>query len=129
MRVDVYWNLHKKVWSIRHRGIVIQHLDSVFIADASFVVQPAGRAKVRKTGRKNVHAFVRGNLLEKFEIKNLQRVRYNPYQHDNFVDAETSKPVISSSQVYLNKDGKCFINFGGSNEDLTSCKTEKGSLL
>jgi hypothetical protein len=129
MRVDIYWNLHKKIWSIRHNGIVIEHLDNVFVEDVSFVVQPAGRRKVRKTRRKNVHAFVRGEIADKFEINNLQRVRYNPYQHTSFVDAETSKPIHSASQVFLSEEGKCFMNIGGDNESITSCQTEKGSIL
>lgn len=62
MRVDVYWNVHLKMYSIRSKGVVIGHAKAVLVRDAEFVVQPAGNAKVRATGRKVVHAFVRGHL-------------------------------------------------------------------
>lgn len=62
MRVEVYWNLHLKLFSIRSRGKVIGHASRVLVRDAEFVVQPAGNARVRETGHKVVHAFVRGQL-------------------------------------------------------------------
>lgn len=108
MKVEVYWNLHKNLWSVRHKGIVIQHTDTVFIKDAKFVVQPSGNAKVRKTKRKNVHAFVRGTLTEPFKIKDLKSIRYNPYKYTTFVVAESDKPIYNSDRVYLSKEGKCF---------------------
>ena len=63
-KVDVYKNLHKDIWSVRNRktGRVITHKKLVHVRDASFVVQPAGRNKVLAEKRKNVHAFVRGQL-------------------------------------------------------------------
>jgi hypothetical protein len=55
MRVQVYYNLHKRCLSVRHRGKVIKHAKSVILRDASFRVQPAGRERVLKQKRKNVH--------------------------------------------------------------------------
>jgi hypothetical protein len=63
MRVEVYYNLHKKCFSIRHKGIVISHANTVKLADVTFVVRKAGRERVLREKKKNVHAFVRGNLL------------------------------------------------------------------
>jgi len=77
------------------------------IAEATLVVQPCGNVQVRKTKRKNVHAFVRGFLLESFEIKDLQRIRYNPYKHTTFVRADTEQPVLKSDRVFLSAEGKC----------------------
>src|SRR5690554_3174807 len=62
MNVDVYWNVHKRLFSIRYRGVVVAHAREVLVRDASYVVQPAGREKVRDSGQKVVHAFVRGHL-------------------------------------------------------------------
>lgn len=67
MRVEVYWNLHKRCFSVRalegvDRGRVINHADKVLLRDVSFVVQPAGRKRAIRENRKNVHAFVRGTL-------------------------------------------------------------------
>ena len=60
MKVEIYYNLHKNVFSVRHKGRVIQHTSMAVIKDAEYVVRPAGRAKVLREGKKNVHAFVRG---------------------------------------------------------------------
>ena len=42
----LYWNLHKKKWSIQDRktGRVRQHVTALTMYDAKFVVRPAGQA-------------------------------------------------------------------------------------
>ena len=63
MRVEVYFNLHKKVFSVRSvmTGRVILHTDKVHISNPKFVVRKSGRDKVLRERKKNVHAFVRGD--------------------------------------------------------------------
>jgi hypothetical protein len=61
---EIYWNSHKKLFSVRNKGLVTDHVSSGFMKKPEFVVQPAGREKVLKTGQKNVHAFIRGEVLE-----------------------------------------------------------------
>lgn len=70
MKVFVYFNLHKKLFSIKalegsNKGRVIAHSSSVSLKDASCKVSEAGRQRVIKEKRKNVHAGVVGTLLEK----------------------------------------------------------------
>lgn len=98
LRVECYWNLHVGGFSVRslegdRKGRVIAHVPTVRLADATFTVQPAGRAKVLREKRKNVHAFVRGRWQQ--SLPDLVRwvVTYNPYKHDSFVDANTGAPV------------------------------------
>lgn len=108
MKVDVYWNLHKKTFSVRNRqtGLVELHSDLVEVFDATFVVQPAGREKVLETGRKNVHAFVRG-VLGGFIPENdvdywlPNEAKYNPFKRGTFVDAETGKPMLDEVELVL----------------------------
>ena len=59
-RVEVYRNLHNDKLSVRYGGKVVGHVDSIWLRDATFAVQPAGRDRVRREKKKNVHAFVRG---------------------------------------------------------------------
>ena len=61
-KVEVYWNLHKKIWSVRHKGRVVGHMKTVDLYNVEWVVQPAGRRRVLQEGRKNVHAFARGYI-------------------------------------------------------------------
>ena len=109
MRVEVYWNLHKKCWSVSHKGKVIDHAKSVYLQDVQWVVQPGGQARVRRQGRKNVHAFARGTLLDAntyfdchLEHSTLDvGVRYNPYLDNSFVTETIGEPVTKSRYAAL----------------------------
>jgi len=96
MRVEVYWNLHRKLWSVRHKGKVIAHVTSVQLENVLWVVQPAGREKVRREQRKTVHAFARGEFvcsstyypIQAYAIRSphaWHSVTYNPYMDNSFV--------------------------------------------
>ena len=95
-KVEIYRNLHNGTFSIRRNGKVVKHLlnwMTLHLQDVKFAVQPAGREKVRREGKKNVHAFIRGtvikaednNFSETFKEKCNLWVTYNPYQNDSFV--------------------------------------------
>lgn len=67
MRVQVHWNVHRRCFSVvalegPDKGRVVAHRRAVCVRDAEFVVQPAGHRRYLRTGRRNVHAFVRGRL-------------------------------------------------------------------
>jgi hypothetical protein len=115
-RVQVYYNLHKKCLSVRHKGIVIAHTREIVLTDAKFHVQPAGREKVLREKRKNVHAYVSGKLtiiLDEFgrTAKNIRafervlndskRVTYNPYKNKTFVDKSNNEIVNSAEVVHI----------------------------
>ena len=105
MRVEVYFNLHKKLFSVRDckTGRVVDRVCNIWIEDPEFIVRKAGREKVLREKKKNVHAFVRGrgiqNLLVEDASKILdhrehsQEVTYNPYKYDSFVTKHDAKPI------------------------------------
>lgn len=113
-KVEVYWNLHRKCWSLRSGGKVVSHETSVVIHGGELVVRPAGRKRVLREGKKNVHAFVRGNLhLTRpcTVIPNIsmfwEEVTYNPYKHETFVDRLHGHPRYRGRAVIMSKrDGK-----------------------
>ena len=114
MRVEVYYNLHKNVFSVRHKGKVIAWGNRVTIENPEYVVREKGRQKVLEEGRKNVHAFVRGTLsdINNFKFGKIQQrlsepreVTYNPYKYDSFVDGGTYQPVKKSKGARLIKKG------------------------
>ena len=109
-RVNVYFNLHKRLFSVTQGGIVQMHSDSLMILDARFLVGKAGQAKVRATGRKNVHAKVSGYVadfdlykLSKMVIKDHEwrKAYYNPYDTDTFVDYADRIPLYNADAVIL----------------------------
>jgi len=105
MRVEVYFNLHKKTFSVRSAksGKVLLHTDEVHIENPEFVVRQSGRNRVLTEGRKNVHAFVRGDATF-FRYTNrpmLDTLTYNPYKYVSFVDKKTKEPVYKASRAWL----------------------------
>ena len=105
MRVEVYFNLHKKTFSVRsaRSGRVLLHTDEVHIENPEFVVHQSGRNRVLSEGRKNVHAFVRGDdtFFRYTNRPTLDTLTYNPYKYVSFVDKQTEEPVYKASRAWL----------------------------
>ena len=114
---EVYRNLTRGDWSIREGGLVVAHRESVLIHKPRFVVQPAGRARVLREKRKNVHAFVRGsvcwNLAASWEsildrTPSWVPVTYDPYSEPTFTVVKTGAPVKSAEWALLAGNGKAY---------------------
>lgn len=103
LKVFVYFNLHKKVWSVRHNGKVIAHLNNLCLYNAQFKVSQAGRLRVIQEKRKNVHAGVFGTIIAKedYGYQADTQVTYNPYRFETFVTKQNSLPVFQSDIVYM----------------------------
>lgn len=107
--VDVYRNLNNDCYSIKSRetdtyGTVIAHRDRVCVENAEFVVREAGRDRVRSSGRKNVHAFVRGVVSDRMDVVGVD-VTYDPIQYDSFVVVDSEEPIRSAERVMLHEQG------------------------
>lgn len=111
MIVDVYFNLHKRTFSVRacegpNKGRVIAHLDTVYLTCPSFVVSAAGRERVRRERKKYVHAVVRGSLSDfcRFwqatSAVEFSEVSYNPYVNDTFV-TQSGDAVTAAGNALL----------------------------
>ena len=87
--VKVYWNLHRKCFSVQQDGLVKAHLNRVYLHDVQFKVSESGRQRVIKEQRKNVHAFaigiMDGNVESAIWDKDPVKVSYNPYKYSTFV--------------------------------------------
>ena len=102
-KVRVYWNLHRKCWSIQDckSGLVIDHKAWV-VLEGNFVVRKGGQKRVRQEGKKNVHAFAEGWypstwISPKHYHEEGREVTYNPYKNDTFVWKDTGDPVSEES--------------------------------
>jgi hypothetical protein len=106
MIVHVYRNLHKNKWSIKYKGKVIKHLDELVLINCVFRVQKAGRAKVLREKRKNVHAYVCGELTDITDTTICNTpAGYNPYKRDCFVNKIDNSKIEKSNTVCFLKDG------------------------
>ena len=101
-RVYVYYNLHRKIWSVRQSGNRVEHHKNICLRDVRYLVQPAGRKRVLKTGVKTVHAGLSGYMVDSVPVPVVSfDVTYNPFKYSTFVDVEDREPQEWSEYAYL----------------------------
>lgn len=89
------------------------HTSYICLQDVNFVVQPAGREKVLREQKKNVHAFVKGYMISARTMNRRNRdiewtmdaITYNPYKHPHFTCGEWE--VIHAELVDMDIDAEC----------------------
>lgn len=123
--VQVYRNLHRDCLSVRMKveqtytdsnGVVrrrkgwkvVAHLPAITIIEPRFKVSEAGRKRVIREGRKNVHAYVEGVVGTLDECRDGQRVYYDPFKFETFV-TELEWPIRKAAKAnILGKDVYCY---------------------
>ncbi len=103
MKVFVYFNLRRKLFSVRSvdTGLVIAHVTDIKLRDVKFKVSEAGRQRVLKSGVKNVHAGVQGIVDCDVQFSAYDRlVRYNPFKFATFVDGR-GRAVYQARVVHM----------------------------
>ena len=119
MLVETYFNLHKKLFSVRacegpDKGRVIAHRKAVCLLNVKFKVSEAGRQRVLKEQRKNVHAVMRGHwirnqtkakILKDKVLRQGADFTYNPYLMETFCVGigENRTPLHDALAVYVNQ--------------------------
>lgn len=116
IKVAVYFNLHKDLFSVMSRqgstyGKVLFHTDNIILSDVTFVVRPKGREKVIKDKRKNVHAFCYGyiDIKDKKEQTKGRLISYNPYKAAHFYYKDDLSKAEGSDKIKMevtNNKGK-----------------------
>lgn len=102
MKVFVYWNLHKGLWSVKalsgpDKGRVVARVDKLTLANVTTRVSEAGRQRVLRERKKNVHAGIVGytTITASFEDDLIQskgrQITYNPYKNSTFVYMDGSE--------------------------------------
>ena len=117
--VEIYRNLHKKCFSIRKNGKVVDYLyadQELHLVDVKFRVQPAGRERVRREKKKNVHAYVKGTVAplgglqrKKLFIICFQTACYEPYTMESFETFPDETPIFEAPHVIFKK-GKLYVS-------------------
>jgi hypothetical protein len=126
-KVRCYWNLHRNCWSVQDARTrkVIGHAAKVLLRDVTFTVSAAGRERVLREGRKNVHAFACGTLAAvdwldgplsgslfmcwgrgdqgyaRYAMTEGDRVSYNPRRADHFEAHPYGKRVDNAPMALL----------------------------
>lgn len=97
MKTRIYFNLHKRCLSLQEKvnsmWKVVRYAEEAILTNAEFKVSEAGRQRVLKEKKKNVHAVVVGECNGRRDYSTAKnQIFYNPYKAPTFVDAE-SNPV------------------------------------
>jgi hypothetical protein len=124
VKVMAYWNLHKGMWSVKalegpDKGRVIMRTEQVLLTDVESKVSEAGRQRVLRERKKNVHAGMVGQLVERTDHRwedfsnavqqvGLQ-VTYNPYKYTTFVYKNGEVPFDGSFYALLTPWGRVFV--------------------
>lgn len=140
-RREVYRNLNFKdgvVYSVRKDGIVEGHAMTIILDGntkypVTFAVGPKGNQRVRDEQRKNVHAVIRGCIvnavwayadMDKKELAHSEdacdyfksehmseregyewkQVTYDPYKYRTFVTVEDEQPIMTARKVIIGKE-------------------------
>lgn len=103
-RVRVYWNLHKKVYSVQDAAtrVVVCHAEHICLRNVTYKVSEAGRQRVLAEQRKNVHAFLVGEPHCAPFVQpdgDWHYVRYDPYERGEFYNPQSGEVVQSSDML------------------------------
>jgi hypothetical protein len=112
-KVFVYFNINLSaklktpMFSIQDTstGRVIGHETTFMVRDAIFKVLQSGNERVRKEGKKNVHAGVVGYLVHEEPRVLPTPVTYNPYKYKTFINMIDESPALAADLVSF-KDKK-----------------------
>lgn len=118
--VRVYRNLNKpEFYSIlaktgQNKGKVVGYAKSVRLIHAKTIVSEKSRQRVLKEGRKNVHAFCEGIIIDASnviqDVDDKKIITYSPYKMGSFYDRLTEDPIsmtnaditLQGANVYTN---------------------------
>jgi len=122
-KVFVYWNLRRGQWSVKDitpgsetYGKVIDRRREVILRDAVGKVSEAGRQRVLRERKKNVHAGIVGWLVEGLTHRLGHHIEgigdalyYNPYRTETFVHVVDGSKFEGSPYVLLTEARRVFV--------------------
>ena len=127
MKVFVYFNLHKKLFSVKalegpEKGRVIAHKELLTLTNATPKVSEKGRQRVLQERRKNVHAGIVGEwepidpdfyvpASALFCIRD--EVTYNPYKYKTFVYKRNEQEFNGSEYVVMCASDRSITSYEG----------------
>lgn len=106
MRIRVWFNLHRKDWSIKRGDAPVAHYPQFALRECRFHVSAAARQKVLDRHVRSVHAWVSG--LEddvELSVMELYQVSYNPYRCGSFYMKQDGREVHQAQAALFAADG------------------------
>lgn len=102
----IYRNLNTGTMSLQQKinksWLVVGHVTNVAIEYPTFHISKAGKNRVIREKRKNVHAWAEGKLIGiTADSSNLEEIYYCPYNSDSFSWKKTGESIKSSSLLVV----------------------------
>jgi len=115
-KVTVYFNLHKKLWSVKYKGRVVLHVSHISIIPTKLHINENARLKVIKDKCRMVHAWINGEIVDfsdrDNEVNHEDAFNYNPYYAGHFYYLNEKKNAVDCNQltgIYFNgNDRNCY---------------------
>lgn len=110
MQVRIYRNLNLNSYSVQVKNDgrgwrVAGHADYIKLNNVTFKVYERARQRVIASKRKNVHAFVIGELDTpedvRYSVDGLEKIGYNPYHAGYFFRCINNERIDVAETVYL----------------------------
>lgn len=93
---------------MRERGRVIAHVPAITLSDVTLVVRSGGRARVLRTGVREVHAYARGIIVQAPRPAAAIRLHYRPFASDSFLD-DDGRAWIAAAILHLDTEGRAWL--------------------
>jgi hypothetical protein len=118
LMTQCYRNLNQKgVMSVRQQidksWLVVGHSENLALRNVIFQVSQASRDRVIRSGRKNVHAYAVGTLIDlnSANLPQLQEIHYCPFSQTTFTWKESGERIdkadlliVDRSRVYCSTE-------------------------
>lgn len=111
IRVRVYFNLTRKVWSIQSyqpgKGWrLLCHQTHLTLRNANTKVSESGRQRVIRERKKYVHAYIEGELIRTVpQLHSGRKLSYNPYTGPHFFWQDDNTQVTELPEVVFTQEG------------------------
>ena len=112
--VRVFKNPSKGCYNIMQGGMIKASARQIRLKDAEFLVRESGRQRMLENNKRNIHAYVVGELVDfthpdesdrALELIAGRNAYYNPHRYSSFVDRETESPLTTANVVQLDERG------------------------
>ncbi len=111
--VRVFKNWKLGCYNIMQDGKLLASARQVRLSGVEFLVRESGRKRMLERGRRNVHAYAVGRLVDFVhpeEPRELGRMAgrgivYHPYRFACFVDDETQNPITCADFAHFDESG------------------------
>lgn len=111
--VRVFKNWKLGCYNIMQSGKLLTSARQVRLSGVEFLVRESGRKRMLENGRRNIHAYAVGTLVDYVhpaESRDLDKITgrgvfYDPYKFSSFVDFETEYPVTAADLAQFDESG------------------------